>query len=180
MERVIGRIAGLAVGVIVGLVICIIAFHKMNKNGKVKTEYDERQNEIRGKGYRVGYWAEAIYFVILMILEMVEVNIPAEKMVVYFAGLVVGIVAMCCYCIWNGAYFGLNNDVKKWTIFFVFFTIFNLAIGFMSYIHGTLVVDGIVGAGAINLLCGFMLLIVLIVYLAKGIVDAKENTDEES
>lgn len=181
MSMAIGRLVGLAIGVIVGLLICFIAFHKMNKNGKIKTEYDERQNEIRGKGYKVGFWTQAAIFILLMILDMIEINIPAEKMIIYYSGLIVGVVAMCTYCIWNGAYFGLNNDTKKWLIFFVVFAIFNFAISYKSYANGTLIVNGIIGAGAVNLLSGIMLLFILIVLLIKKLVESRENvSDEES
>ena len=181
MDIITGRLVGLATGIIVGLLICYIAAKKMNKNGKIKTEYDERQKEIRGKGYKCGFWAETIFFAILMILDVAEVKIPAVNTVIYFTGFMFGAIVLFTYCIWNGAYFGINNNVKSWTIFLSIVGIFNLFIGYMSYRDGELIFDGILGTGFINILCGVMILFAVLVYFIKKLVDAREVlSDEES
>ena len=40
---------GLAVGIIVGLIICVLLAKFGNKDGAVKSKYDERQEAVRGK-----------------------------------------------------------------------------------------------------------------------------------
>ena len=181
MDFILGRLVGLAVGVCVGLIICFIAFRKMNKDGKLKTEYDERQTEIRGKGYQIGFWAEAIFFALLMLLDIAEVEIPAVKTVIYFSGIMFGIVVMYSYCIWKGAYFGLNNDAKRWTLFLIFFGVLNLFIGYIEYFDGSLIVDGILMPGFVNVLCGIMLLLAVALHYIRKTIDSKETaSDEES
>lgn len=181
MERLIGRLVGVAVGALVGLIIRLVALKKLNSNGKIKTEYDERQNEIRGKGYKWGFWTEAAYMMILMLLDVAEIKIPAASIVIYFIGIVLGVMAMCVYCIWNGAYFGINNDTKKWTIFFIVFGAFNLVLSYMMYIEGELIEDGMLMPGFVNLLCGVMLIAVVLITFIKKLFDSKENmSDEES
>lgn len=181
MDYMSGRLAGLFTGIIVGLIICYFAFKKMNKNGKLRTEYDERQKEIRGKGYQCAFWAESIYFAFLMLLDIAEVEIPAVKTVTYFTGFMLGVVVLYTYCIIKGAYFGLNNNIKSWTIFLTFFGILNIIISIMNYFSGTLIVDGILMPGFINFLCGAMLLLAVIIVAIKKAVDAREDlSDEES
>ena len=46
----LGRSVGLAVGVLVGLVIAVILLRYMNRDHKVRTEYDEMQKAIRNRG----------------------------------------------------------------------------------------------------------------------------------
>lgn len=178
---VLARLIGVAFGIIVGLIICLIAFKKMNSDGKLKTEYDERQSEIRGKGYQYGFWAEAIYFALLMLLDISEIKIPAENTVIFFGGIVFGVVVLYTYCIWNGAYFGLNNNQKQWTYFLSFFGLFNLAIGIMAYVRGYLVVDGVLTTSFVNVLCAVMMLLAVAIQSIKNMIDSKENmADEES
>ena len=43
----LGRSVGLAIGVAVGLIIALILMRYMNKDHKVRTEYDEMQKNIR-------------------------------------------------------------------------------------------------------------------------------------
>ena len=48
--------AGLAFGVMVGLIICVILFKIANSDKKVMTQYDERQEAVRGKAYRYAFY----------------------------------------------------------------------------------------------------------------------------
>jgi uncharacterized membrane-anchored protein YhcB (DUF1043 family) len=45
----ISRSFGMVLGIVVGLILCILIFKYVNTNHKVKTEYDERQQVIREK-----------------------------------------------------------------------------------------------------------------------------------
>ena len=42
---------GMAIGLMVGLVISVILLKVANKDHKVKSQYDERQEMIKGKGW---------------------------------------------------------------------------------------------------------------------------------
>ena len=62
------RSAGLAIGIMVGLIIAVILLKVSNRDKKTMTEYDERQKAIRGKAYMFGFYGIAISNVIMLVL----------------------------------------------------------------------------------------------------------------
>ena len=65
----IGKATGLAFGIAVGLLICVILFRYMNRDKKLRTKYDERQEAVRGKGYTFGFWGCMAGAALVMILD---------------------------------------------------------------------------------------------------------------
>ena len=53
--------AGFVIGIVIGLIACVVLFKISNTNHKSKTEYDERQQVIRGKAYRYAFYVLAVY-----------------------------------------------------------------------------------------------------------------------
>ena len=51
---------GFIVGLIVGLILVVILFKYANTDKKVKTEYDERQEKVRGKAYMYAFYTALI------------------------------------------------------------------------------------------------------------------------
>lgn len=181
-EYTIGKFAGFIVGVIVGLIIIAIIIRKLNhknSNGKYRTEYDERQQVIRGRGYAVGFYAMAVYLFILMMVDMLGASIPATMQILAFAGIIVGIVADCCYCVWKGAYWGMNNNKKAYAIFFVVAGIINFGAFYMACREGRVFENGMLSTTVINLLCGIMLVAIGLASLLKSVVDKRITSDEE-
>ena len=70
MEYNIGKAVGLSLGIIVGLIICIFVFKFANKDKKILTKYDERQQVARGKAYMYGFWAMMIATAVAMLLSL--------------------------------------------------------------------------------------------------------------
>ena len=68
--------AGLAIGILIGLVVAVALILISNNNRKVRTEYDERQLRVRGDAYRYAFYSVIICEVILLILEFGEVALP--------------------------------------------------------------------------------------------------------
>ena len=80
MDKVdLGRSAALAVGVVVGLVIALILLRYMNRDHKVKAEYDEMQKIIRNKGYMLAFYAVMILEALLCLVPG-SLQIPAEPL----------------------------------------------------------------------------------------------------
>jgi len=175
----LGKVTGIIFGILIGLIICLIFFKLMNKNGKLKTDYDERQEALRDKGYKYGFWTLSALLGVLIILDVAEVVIPIIPMVLYFSIFFIGAVVSCVYCIWTGAYFGLNNVKQKWYIFMTAFAIFNFAIAINGYVHGEMIVDGVLQFPFINVLCGMMFLTVLVASLARKAYDKKQESEAE-
>ena len=59
---------GLPVGIMVGLVLVVILLKYINRDKKLKTEYDERQKIARGRSYMFGFYALVISNVIMLVV----------------------------------------------------------------------------------------------------------------
>ena len=46
---------GMVTGLVLGLILFIIILKVTKKDGKIKCQYDERQELARGKGFKYGY-----------------------------------------------------------------------------------------------------------------------------
>lgn len=175
----IGRASGVLIGAVVGLLICFFAFKVLNKNGKTKTEYDERQKEIRGVAYMWAFWTMSGYLAALILLEEAELAIPVTATVKYFFGFFLAGLVLSMYCIWNGAYFGLNNVTKRWYVFITLFGIINIAIAIKGIVSGSMMENGVVNYPCINLLCGILLLAIISALLIKRKIDSIQESETE-
>ena len=126
MEGNIYRSAGVVVGICVGLIIAFALIFIANNNRKVKTEYDERQLRIRGDAYRFAFYTVVIYEVILLVVEIGGFTLPLESYVIHFAGILLGILVLSGICIWKDAYWGLNNNRKRYGIILVVAGLLNI------------------------------------------------------
>lgn len=135
MERSMAMSMGMATGLMVGLILVIVLLKFANKDKKVKTEYDERQKAIKNKGYVFGFYTMVGLLAIESIMSMAEISIPIPGFAVFFADIIVGITVMCGYAVWNGVYWGMNNDPKRYAIVFsiaIFLNIIPIASGIIS------------------------------------------------
>lgn len=173
----LGRSIGLAVGVAVGLIIALILLRYMNKDHKVKAEYDEMQKNIRNKGYMYGFYTVVI-FEALMCLVPSFVRIPAEPIVIHFVPIFLGITVHASYCIWKGAYIGLNTNMTRYLIVAVIASAINFLGFFMAWKNGSLIVDGVLQAPFVNLLCALMFAVLGIVGLLRKAADSRMETEE--
>ena len=164
---------GVCCGIAVGLVICIAFFAIGNTNGKLRTEYDERQQIIRGKSYTVGFYSMLIAAALMCVLSMGEIEVPIENAVLYFILLFVGIMSMVIHSVWNGVYWGLNNKKGSYLALFVICTVFNLGSGIMACVHGTMIREGKISTPFIYILCGLIFIIVGAVMVVRSIYDKK-------
>lgn len=156
---------GIMVGVIVAVVLCIYA----NRNHRAKSEYDERQKEIRGRGYQYAFYAICIYEFIMMVLGIGDIRFPFEPYLFHFAGILIGVIVLSGYCIWHDAFWGLNNNRKRYAIIF-------LATGILNAIPviGALTHGGLTTAPLLNLLVLVMLLILGSELLIKHLMEKRD------
>ncbi len=168
---------GLAIGIAIGLIITVIVLKLVNKDGKMRTEYDEMQKIARGEAYRYGFWAFAICECILLLLTSGKATLPAEPFVLHFGVILVGVIVQVSYSIWHNAYIGLNTNPGKFAVFAVIISAFNFFIGIMAIVRGGMVVDGMLQAPAVNILCGVLFIIIGVEIFLK--MEADRNKKEE-
>ncbi len=175
----IAKSAGAAIAIMVGLIICVIIFKAVNTNKKVWTEYDERQKNLRGKGYMISFYTIVAYEAVMMIITMSGVSLPIQDYMLHMAGIFLGCTVLCTYCIWNDVYWGLNNDPKKYMLVFAIALAINVAaaVGFGS--SSGFMEDGKIGFPALNVMVIIMMVIILIELFIKQMIRKDEDSGEE-
>jgi len=163
--------AGVTVGIIVGLIITVIILKIVNTDHKSKTEYDERQKAVRGRGYMYAFYAIVGFELIMSLLEMSGITLPVENASIHFAGILIGAIVLCCYCIWNDGYWGLNNNPRKYYVIFILTAVLNVIPIVGAVREGRLMEDGKLTTPFLNIMVLIMIAIVGGVFIAKSISD---------
>ena len=179
-----GKTQGLALGVVTGLIIgfiLVVVFLKFaNKDNKAKTEYDERQKVIRGKGYMAGFYTFVVLLAIETIWSIAGYEFPLPDYLVYFSSIIIGITVMCAYDIWNGVYWGMNNDRKKYAIIIIIGLILNIFPIASALVSGQLLSkDPAEALPWMNVIVIAMFIIIGIVALIRKLVDMATAAGEE-
>ena len=166
--------AGLTIGILIGLIIAVALILVANNNRKIRSEYDERQLKVRGDAYRYAFYSVLVYEVIVFILEFGEFSLPFEGYVTHFAGIIIGVLVLSGYCIWKDAYWGLNNNRKRYGIILVVAALLNA----LPVFFGLKGADGF-DFPYVNLLTCIMLLAVGVELLIKHILDQRAEKAED-
>ncbi|MCR5507120.1 MAG: hypothetical protein K6F34_00385 [Lachnospiraceae bacterium] len=170
---------GFAIGLTVGIILVIILFKVANTNRKVKTEYDERQQKIRGKAYKYAFYTMVCYQLLLVGLSIAEITVPFESFVVEFFGIFLGATVLGAYCIWNDVYWGLNNDHKRYYIIFSVCLLLNLLPVLMPALRGEFARSGMSGAPMLNVIVIIMMMILIAELCIKHLVDRNKKDEED-
>jgi len=170
---------GLIVGFIVGLLIDAILIIMCNKNKKLKTEYDERQKIIRGEAYKYGFYFAMIYTGLIAILSITELDMIFTLDQLLISGIILSVTLVCAYSIWNNAYWGLNNDTRKYKLVFFAGFILNAIVVIIAFANGEMIIDGKFQTQFVNLMCTCMFLILTIVMIAKKKATESDEANED-
>lgn len=173
------KMLGLMISIIFGIVLFVVMMIFVNKNRSMKTEYDERQELLRGNGFKVGFYAGMAYSAILMILAMAEIDIPVNQEVIYFSVLFVMGVAMSTYDIFTGAYFGLNNSKGRFYFVMIVISVLNIIVPIRFIIDGSFIQNGTVTTSAVNLLCAVWFLLIGVECFIKNLLDKRAGAEDE-
>lgn len=168
-------VLGIISGMIIGVAVALILFTICNKDSKIKTEYDERQEQIRGKGFKYGFFTMFGAIIVMIILKAAEINIPIHDAVILFFIMLTGVAEYVTYTIMHDAYFGINNKINSYMLVFALIALVNVLVTVMNAISGELVVDGVLGLNGINMLCAAMFLWIFIVLVIKKLSDERED-----
>ena len=174
MNGNIYKSAGVAVGILVGLIVAAALILIANKNKKIKTEYDERQLRVRGDAYRYAFYTVVVWEAILFVLAFGEFTFPVPTYVLHFAGIILGVMVLSGYCIWKDAYWGLNNNRKTYGVILVVAGLLNV----IPVIGGLRSADGS-DFPYVNLLACVMLLVLGVELLIKQLLDRRAEREED-
>ncbi|MCR5402876.1 MAG: hypothetical protein K6E91_03535 [Butyrivibrio sp.] len=169
---------GVTLGIMVGLVICVILFRFANKDKRIKTQYDERQEVIRGRGYRFGFYTMLFLEVVLMMAKMAGLVFPIEEYLIHMVTILIGTLVICIHSIWNGVYWGINNDHKRYYIIFIVAIVLNLIPVASSLAHSTIATKGFDSLPMLNVLVLIWMAVIGITALVKKLVDSVNKEED--
>lgn len=167
------------IGIIVGLLICVLLFIFANKNHKVKTEYDERQKAIMGKSYTYGFWGMLITEVILMCLRLdPSSSFPVPNYLFHVIPMYLGLTVVSIYQIWKKSCFGLNNNHRRYIAIIIIAGIINVAITICAIVFADgRMVHGYYDLPYVNILCTIYLFVMGIAWLIRWCFDRDEKEE---
>ena len=169
---------GMVVGLMVGLILAVCLLKFANKNHKAKTNYDERQELIRGTAYRYAFYAVVICEAVLALLDIFGVTIPLNTFLTHFSVIVIGGIVLAGYSIWKGVYWGLNNDKKRYIAIIVIATFINALPVAGAIRNGEMIVDGQFDLAWLNVMVLIMMAAIGIVAVVKMLVDKNQSEED--
>ena len=123
---------GILSGVMFGIIISILLVMASNRDKRIKTDYDERQKLIQGKGYKIGFITIAVLLGILLLFDAAGYEFRINRAVIDFLIIAIGGMASVFYCVKHDAYLGLNNNKKRYQIMFLIISLANLGVFFLE------------------------------------------------
>ncbi len=169
---ILGFFCGLA---IVLMISVILRIKFKNKKGY---EYDERQEAIRGTGFKYAYFTAMLIAVIGGIVETMAdkswCSLFPFAMICLWASLCVFIT----YCVIKDAYFTLRSKRNLLIAIFFMAAAINLYFGIESIISGEIIVGGALGLNATNLITGASCLYLGAMMLLHSIHERRQEDAE--
>lgn len=164
---------GFAVGFFLVLLFYVIILTAFKKT-KVKGDYDERQQIVRGKGYKAGFFTLLICNVLIAVLTQDDGTLPyVNADVAVLISAFVAIIVFAVYCIFKDGYFGVVENPKSTLIIFLLIAILNVVIGITNC--NKWVVDGKLSMGIMNFACGITMLVVSLAGVIKLLLNKRED-----
>lgn len=176
MEHSFAYIAGFAFGILLVAVVMFFFGRYAHTDGKRKPKFDERQELVRGRGYRYAFFTLLVYHLVYAVLKMAFGWAVLDDITGMFIGLMLSISVYACYAIWHDAYFALNEKRKYYIWLFAAVTVLNGVIGIGHVVRGEVFVNGRTSfSNCLNLLCAVLFLVVLAALLIKEIASRREE-----
>ena len=167
---------GIVLAAAVAVLLIVILLAMTQKGEGLKQDYDERQEVLRGKGARYAFYTMMIQNFVLFTLEAAEMYyLPMSIGYALFLSTLIGIVVYAVYCIWNEAYFALNQNANTLTVVFLAMGIGNLWMGIDAFAEGVAIQNEQLTLRSMNLFCGIMILIICGALIIKKVCKDREE-----
>lgn len=172
-------LAGIVIIVtLVGIICAFVLIAATKTDESVKCRFDERQELVKGRGFKYGFFTLLISNIITGFIELAEFpTYAAQPGVAVIINCLFGIGVYVAYCVWNEGYFALNENKGMLMIIFAFLGIFNFILGAVNCIHGEMLQDGKLTYKSLNPFCGLLSVVLFVTMLLKKIF--KDGKDEQ-
>lgn len=168
-------ILGIVVGFLFGIAIVAIGFKIAGRKLGTKCEFDERQELVRGRGFKRGFLVFVIYDAVYGLAAMAADKFFMEPLSAMMLGICLAVGVYAIYCIWNDAYFSLDENPMKMLILFITVAVLNVAVTIVNIFTGELIVNGVLTYRSANLFCGLLFISIIIVVFAKRMIRGGEE-----
>lgn len=171
---ILGFICGLAVVAI----ICLAKQFLSKQKRKQNSEYDERQEAIRGTGFKYAYLSAMFVLIIGGCIDSVAGGPHCTPLLFVLFGFWVSISIFTTYCVVKDAYFTLRSQRK--TLIFVFLAagLINLVIGIVYALQEKLIADGMLNSCAANLITGLCCIYLGLMMIGRSIYERRQELEE--
>ena len=167
--------AGLAFGIVTALIIFAVVWKFSKKS--MKGTFDERQELVRGRGYKYASFTMLALLVLDLLLESFGAfeTLPVTRMLAIFIMILAGVMVYALYCIKNDSYFGVGTDSRTYRAVMWIVIVCNAVSGFTGLKEGAME-DGKLAFGP----CASLLfcLAFVIIMISIGIKQRKAAAEE--
>ena len=164
-------IAGMAL--IAGIAVM---FYFVGRKSRREKKYDERQSLARLKAYRAAFWT---FVVLLAINAFVESTGDGyrwgDAIIEPFLFICAAITVFVVICIFEDAYFALNENRRLYLILFAVIAIANGALVILNAASGDgFITDGVLNFHVMNIVVLAMFVILFIALAVKALIARRE------
>ncbi len=171
---------GLAFGIVTALVIFAVIWKFSKKH--MKGTFDERQELVRGRGYKYACFTMLGLMVLDLLAEGYDLfeTLPFTRELAIFFMILAGIMVYAIYCIRNDSYFGVGTDARTYRAVMWIVIVCNGVSGIHGLRDGA-IVDGKLSVGpcASLLFCASFILIMISLYV-RNHASVEEDADDDT
>lgn len=166
-------------GFVSSIIVMAIILLVIRKKSRGTCSYDERQELIRGRGFRYGFFVMAFLMVAGVILDQGMGGLPIELSLLMIGCVMAGCLVVVIYDIWKDAYWGVGQKARPYFILFLVVMATQCAALAEHIQAGDIVVNGrLAWDGGIFAVTSCFFAVVLVNLGVKMILDKKENRGE--
>lgn len=145
---------------------------------ETKTQYDERQENIRCKGYQYAAYTGIIMSVITGLIYSFATNLAVDAGLMMIINAFAPVLVYVLYCIIQGIYFGVSGKWRRWFWTMLIIGGLNVWIGIQRiHDYGFLQNGKLTLRNHSNLLVGIVILIPAITALIVQLVNKKNDAE---
>ena len=167
---------GFICGLVIVFAVCIVL--RIVNRKKKACEYDERQEAIRGTGFKYAYFTALIVMVLGGIVETMTGVSWCNLFTFALLALWVSICVFTTYCVVKDAYFTLRSKRGLLMVIFLAAGVINLCIGIDSIVRGEILEGGALSLNASNLITGAACAYLFLMMLGYAIYERRRGDSE--
>lgn len=166
---------GFLTGIIAGCVLLLLFIRLSKRNGAGKCNFDERQQIVRGRGFKYGFFAWLIFDAICIVTDIGLEERFMDMSLTLLCGMLVGLAVYASYCIWNDGYVSFNQSPKRIMAILAAGGVLNLVCAVYRFQQGMLENGKLTFLNGSNLLVAVTALFLLAVFIAKQCTDRRDT-----